>query len=355
MLARLAALLSDPDQSRLRRTALIALLVLVATGGLWAISSARQKTPRVTQAAAPLLGDARGALTACVCPACGAVVAKQAGRECEELRCPRCRTDMKAGFLFSGAAPALTAPAAAAGAGVGGAMPAAPPPAAPEREGLRNPTAAPGGAWPAPGAGGFPATEGFAAPYAAAPPTFPPPIWTVNFVPQRPGAATVCVCPGCGTRVPNDGHLYCPGLRCPACGRTMMAGVRVGAAQPSTAAQAAAVAADPTARGELVATPGANAPCTRTYARPQTVAGPSVVAPTNAPTYSGSVAEIVSRNCLRCHGGALRNLSTYQNIRSYAQSGLLGMMIQPGGPMSHFLAPAEAPQLLDWVDAGEPR
>jgi hypothetical protein len=31
------------------------------------------------------------------------------------------------------------------------------------------------------------------------------------------------------------------------------------------------------------------------------------------------------------------------------------MMIQPGGPMSHFLAPAEAQQLLDWVEAGEPR
>ena len=40
---------------------------------------------------------------------------------------------------------------------------------------------------------------------------------------------------------------------------------------------------------------------------------------------------------------------------SYGQNGLLMMMIQPGGPMSHFLAPAEAQTIIDWVEAGEPR
>ncbi len=73
------------------------------------------------------------------------------------------------------------------------------------------------------------------------------------------------------------------------------------------------------------------------------------------PSYDAAVSEIVARNCLRCHGGALRNLATYTNLRAYAANGLLMMMIQPGGPMSHFLAPAEAQQIINWVQAGEPR
>jgi len=344
MFARLAALLIDPEQGRLRRSALIVLLVLAAVAGLGAISSARKKAPRSTPGAQQLLGEGRGGVSACVCPACGTVAAKPAGRECEEVACPRCRADMKAGYYFAGAAPVVNQQRASLPPPVDALAPVAPlmPLAVPRFGGMSSPRAdavAP-----------FPMLDATQRGAAVTPPT-----WTVNFVPQRPGAATVCVCPGCGTRVPNDGHLYCPGLRCPACGRAMMAGVRVGAAQPRPAPGPGAAVADPAARGELVATPGAIPPCGRSFARPQAAVPSTVAAPINAPAYSGTVSEIVARNCLRCHGGALRNLSTYQNLRSYGQSGLLMMMIQPGGPMSHFLAPAEAQQLIDWVEAGEPR
>jgi hypothetical protein len=338
MSGRLAEYLADPEHGRTRRTAGVVLIVLAAAGGLWAIAAARAKPPRAATAGAPLqmqlLADGRVAAVACVCPGCGAVVGRQAGVECEEIPCPRCRTAMRTGLLFAGgaaAAPVMPATPAAP----------APPLLSPDQRDRLLDQGPPAAASAAPA---------FAAPAppAALPPIAPPTaeVRPINFVPQRPGASSVCVCAGCGTRVPNDGHLYCPGLRCPACGRAMMAGVRVGAA-PAAAAPAAAAAPDPApaAKGVLVAAP--TPPCAR--------ATPAAQTTRPAPTYDGAVADIVQRNCLRCHGGALRNLSTYQNLQSYAKSGLLMMMIQPGGPMSHFLAPAEAQQIIDWVEAGQPR
>jgi mono/diheme cytochrome c family protein len=71
-------------------------------------------------------------------------------------------------------------------------------------------------------------------------------------------------------------------------------------------------------------------------------------------TYSNTVAQIVQSNCLRCHGGAIRNLSTYDNLKAYADNGLLMMMIQPGGPMSRFLSADDAHKIISWVKAGSP-
>ncbi|HEY3359028.1 MAG TPA: hypothetical protein VGQ83_37605 [Polyangia bacterium] len=334
---RLTEYFNDPERGRARRTMVVTVVVLALAVGIWAIASARKKTPAVAAAAgAPLqmqvLADGRPALVACVCPTCGAVQSRPAGGDCEELRCPRCRTDLKTGFYFMSAGPGA-APAAAAPPPIAWAPAPAPTPAQPPAlEPRERPELAP------------PAAGAFGAPFGTAPAMPAPlPIRPVNFIPQRPGASSACACAACGTRVPNDGHLYCPGLKCPACGRAMMAGVRVGAAPPAAAAPAPGAAA--AARGELVA--AQTAPCVRPAA--------AVTGARMLPTYGDPVGDIVQRNCLRCHGSSLRNLSTYQNLRSYASSGLLLMMIQPGGPMSHFLSPAEAQQLMDWVTAGQPR
>jgi hypothetical protein len=112
----------------------------------------------------------------------------------------------------------------------------------------------------------------------------------------------------------------------------------------------------PVGKNQLTASPPPlpqTAPPT-TQALAGTAVGGTFVAAT-APSYDATVAPIVSKNCLRCHGGPMRNLSTYQNLKQYAASGLLAMMIQPGGPMSHFLTPAEAQVITDWIAAGEPR
>ena len=128
----------------------------------------------------------------------------------------------------------------------------------------------------------------------------------------------------------------------------MLPGVRVGGSPAPVASQqtSAAVGPAPIVKGELVAT---SPPCPY-----HTANGAAFVNPA-APTYGGTISGIVSRNCLRCHGGPIRNLATYQNLKSYASSGLLMMMIQPGGPMSHFLTPAEAQAIIDWASAAEPR
>ena len=157
------------------------------------------------------------------------------------------------------------------------------------------------------------------------------------YVAQRVGASNVCVCPNCGARVPHDGHLYCPNVPCPHCGRAMLPGVPVGGNQLT---------------GSPPPLPRPNSPTTQAFAG---AAIGGTFAAATAPSYDATVAPIVSKNCLRCHGGPMRNLSTYQNLKQYAASGLLAMMIQPGGPMSHFLTPAEAQVITDWIAAGEPR
>ena len=72
-------------------------------------------------------------------------------------------------------------------------------------------------------------------------------------------------------------------------------------------------------------------------------------------TYSNTVQGIITMNCLRCHGGPMRTLRTYNQVRAYVDNGLLMMMVQPGGPMSRFLSAHEAHEIISWIKAGTPQ
>jgi len=162
----------------------------------------------------------------------------------------------------------------------------------------------------------------------------PPPVVT----PQRALGSEICVCPACGTRIANeDGQMSCPAVPCQHCGHSMLPGVSVGQDRAASSR-----ATSPTASGI-------------TLAATSSAAAGSLPSLAGTTTYSAAVADIVRRNCLRCHGGAIRNLGNYHNVKGYADNGLLMMMIQPGGPMSHFLTPGEAQQVIDWIEAGTPR
>lgn len=67
--------------------------------------------------------------------------------------------------------------------------------------------------------------------------------------------------------------------------------------------------------------------------------------------YENTVKRIIRRDCGRCHSGASRSLMDYDSLSAYADSGFLGTMVSPGGPMSRF-AGADAQTILDWIDGG---
>jgi hypothetical protein len=130
----------------------------------------------------------------------------------------------------------------------------------------------------------------------------------------------------------------------------MLPGVSVGGSGSATA-KPPVPPSSPAAVGGVALTAQPPAP---TVGAANAGAPGELVASTGA-TYDATIAPIIARNCLRCHGGPVRNLGTYQNLKQYATSGLLTMMIQPGGPMSHFLTPTEAQTVLGWIQMGQPR
>ena len=214
---------------------------------------------------------------------------------------------------------------------------------------------------------------------------------------DKPG---VCICPYCGSRLTRLPGAFCSQIRCPNCGTTMTNAIFVGQgqkAQPQPEARLAATqgggagggagtgggafcpqgggvgtgggAFCPQGGGAGAGTGGPGPPCQQQGAAPATGAPPNpsmapaaTPAPTSAnqttmlgPTYTNTVQGIIDRNCARCHGGPLRNLGTYQNVKAYADSGLLQMMVQPGGPMSRFVSAYEADQIVAWIKTGAPQ
>jgi len=65
--------------------------------------------------------------------------------------------------------------------------------------------------------------------------------------------------------------------------------------------------------------------------------------------YSDTVKKIIMADCGRCHCGAVRNLMDYDSLKSYADSGVLAIMVQ--GPMAVF-AGNDAETILNWIDGG---
>ncbi|MBF0496555.1 MAG: hypothetical protein HQK58_08285 [Deltaproteobacteria bacterium] len=71
-------------------------------------------------------------------------------------------------------------------------------------------------------------------------------------------------------------------------------------------------------------------------------------------TYSNTIKGILTQDCLQCHSGPFRNLTTYQNVKMYVDNGLLKLLVRRGGPMHRFAGP-NARIIVDWIDAGAPQ
>ena len=82
-------------------------------------------------------------------------------------------------------------------------------------------------------------------------------------------------------------------------------------------------------------------------------ANPGTVKPADRVTYENSIKFIFAKDCLRCHAGPFRNLTTYDNIKPYIDSGLLKTLVQRGGPMNRFAGP-DSRKIIRWVDDGAP-
>lgn len=67
--------------------------------------------------------------------------------------------------------------------------------------------------------------------------------------------------------------------------------------------------------------------------------------------YENTVKNIIRADCGRCHSGPTRNLMDYDSLKAYADSGLLGTMVQ--GPMRRF-AGNDVQFILRWIQDGAP-
>jgi mono/diheme cytochrome c family protein len=85
--------------------------------------------------------------------------------------------------------------------------------------------------------------------------------------------------------------------------------------------------------------------------RPLPQTGGVVTAASRNIYYDPTIRNIIQADCAGCHGGAVRNLTDYDNLNAYVQSGMLEAMLQ--GPMAQF-AGNDASIILDWTAAGAP-
>lgn len=278
----------------------------------------------------------------CSCPSCGTMIEKPAGLDCEELNCPSCGSPMGTAAML----------AAAPGAGVG----------APVTQNQRETLAEQGG-------GGFGGNVGGGTARLVRAPT-----------PVAPAEGAVCICPNCGKQIKRQPGVDCSMVVCPNCHSQMTNPVYVGTAGqqvPGGEMLLAGMAGNTTPAQRNA---GAVAPCPHTHGAVTAPACPSVggtqqaapcpgvaggglgqppvgggftpAAATPAITYSDTIRPILEKNCYRCHSGPMRNLTSYSSVKSYADSGLLLMMTQPGGPMSRFLSANEYHTLESWSKSG---
>jgi hypothetical protein len=77
-------------------------------------------------------------------------------------------------------------------------------------------------------------------------------------------------------------------------------------------------------------------------------------APDSQITYNNTVKQILAKDCLRCHSGPFRNLSTYAHVKMYVDNGLLKTLVMPGGPMHRFAGP-DTREIVAWINGGAPQ
>lgn len=71
-------------------------------------------------------------------------------------------------------------------------------------------------------------------------------------------------------------------------------------------------------------------------------------------TYGNTIKHILAKDCLRCHSGPFRNLTTYKNVKMYVDNGLLKTLVRMGGPMHRFAGP-DTRQIIMWINNGAPQ
>ncbi len=71
-------------------------------------------------------------------------------------------------------------------------------------------------------------------------------------------------------------------------------------------------------------------------------------------TYTNTIKYVLEGDCMQCHSGKFRNLSTFKNVKMYADNGLLKTLIRLGGPMHRFAGP-DSGIIIKWINQGAPR
>jgi hypothetical protein len=71
-------------------------------------------------------------------------------------------------------------------------------------------------------------------------------------------------------------------------------------------------------------------------------------------TYNNGIRQVLAKDCLRCHSGPFRNLTTYDNVKVYVDNGLLKTLVSIGGPMHRFAGP-DSHLIIAWIDSGAPQ
>ena len=79
---------------------------------------------------------------------------------------------------------------------------------------------------------------------------------------------------------------------------------------------------------------------------------PSV--PPESVTYDNTIKFVLAKDCLGCHSGQFRNLTTYSNVKYYVDNGLLRLLVRRGGQMHRFAGP-DSHLLLEWAARGAPQ
>ena len=82
--------------------------------------------------------------------------------------------------------------------------------------------------------------------------------------------------------------------------------------------------------------------------------GGAVTSPGARLTYDGAINDLLAKDCLRCHSGPFRNMTTYENVKRYVDNGLLKTLVLPGGPMHRFAGP-DTHLFIAWINNGAPK
>jgi len=80
----------------------------------------------------------------------------------------------------------------------------------------------------------------------------------------------------------------------------------------------------------------------------------AVTSPGAQLTYTGTIKDVLAKDCLRCHSDPFRNMTTYKHVKMYVDNGLLKTLVLPGGPMHRFAGP-DTRLFIAWINNGAPR